>query len=199
LADWLVAQLASDQPTIVGIDHCFSFPEAHLGRHNMTNWDRVLEDVDRHWPTDRPVRASMPGNPRMGQPNEYRLTEKWCASAKSVFQHRGQGTVFYSTHAGLPWLRTMRRRLGEGVHFWPFDGFEVPHARSVVAEVYPAMFNRRYTEAELATSHQVDAHAACRWLQDRDQHDFLAAYFEPSLTSAEQQTARLEGWILGVT
>ena len=49
-----------------------------------------------------------------------------------------------STHAGIPWLRFIRQRLGERVHFWPFDGWEIPAGRSAVAEVYPALWSRGF-------------------------------------------------------
>jgi hypothetical protein len=197
LARWLTDQLASRSPTILGIDHCFSLPLGHLSRHGLRSWDEVLDDVAEHWPSDRPVRASLDGNPRMGEATEYRLTDQWCPGTKSVFQYRGRGAVFYSTHAGMPWLREMRQELGSTVHFWPFDGFAVPCGKAVVAEAYPAMFKRRYP-ADFGTPHQVDAYAICRWLQDRDRRDLLAAYLEPALAEEERATARLEGWILGV-
>jgi hypothetical protein len=34
--------------------------------------------------------------------------------------------VAKSTHAGIPWLRFIRQRLGQRVHFWSFDGWEIP-------------------------------------------------------------------------
>jgi hypothetical protein len=32
------------------------------------------------------------------------------------------------------------RLLGARVHFWPFDGRDVPAGRSAIAEVYPALW-----------------------------------------------------------
>ena len=29
-------------------------------------------------------------------------------------------------------------------HFWPFDGFDVPEDKSVVVEVFPTLFRRRF-------------------------------------------------------
>ena len=48
-----------------------------------------------------------------------------------------------STHAD-PWLRFIRHRLGDGVHFWPFDGWEIPAGHSAVAEIYPALMRRSF-------------------------------------------------------
>jgi hypothetical protein len=33
-----------------------------------------------------------------------------------------QGSVAKATHAGLPWLRYLRRQAAGRVHFWPLDG-----------------------------------------------------------------------------
>jgi len=35
LAEWLVAELRSDVPTIVGIDHAFSFPLRYFETHGL--------------------------------------------------------------------------------------------------------------------------------------------------------------------
>lgn len=101
-----------------------------------------------------------------------------------------------STHAGIPWLRWLRRSLGDRVHFWPFDGFEVAAGKSVIAEVYPSLFSKR-CPTEL-TAHDRDAFAVCRWLQDRDELGFLGHYLRPLLAPQEMKTARMEGWILGL-
>lgn len=83
------------------------------------------------------------------------------------------------------------------VHFWPFDGFEVPEDKSVIAEVYPSLFRRRYpTEGRTADEH--DAWSVSAWLQQADRREILDSYFSPPLSLPERQTAMLEGWILGV-
>ena len=69
-----------------------------------------------------------------------RLTEQRTRGAKSVFHFDVQGQVAKSTHAGIPWLRYLRRQLGTRVHFWPFDGWAMPAGRSAVVEVYPALW-----------------------------------------------------------
>ena len=65
----------------------------------------------------------------MGNARRRRLTEERAGGAKSVFHFNVQGSVAKSTHAGIPWLRFIRQRLGDCVHFWPF-----------IAEVYPALW-----------------------------------------------------------
>lgn len=52
-----------------------------------------------------------------------------------MFQFDVQGQVANSTHAGIPWLRYIREQCRERVHFWPFDGWEIPAGHSVLAEV----------------------------------------------------------------
>jgi len=96
---------------------------------------------------------------RSGNPRWRRLTEVR-ARAKSVFHFDVQGSVAKSTHAGIPWLRHLRQRTAGRVHFWPFDGWQIPSGRSVVAEVYPALWNRSFPRED-RDSHQQDAYFNC--------------------------------------
>ena len=84
----------------------------------------------------------------MGNARWRRLTEERAGGAKSVFHFDVQGSVAKSTHAGIPWLRFIRQRLGERVHFWPFDGWDIPAGRSAVAEVYPALWSRSFARED---------------------------------------------------
>ena len=53
IAQWLVARLAEDVPTLVGIDHGFSFPLRYFEVHHLApDWPTFLEDFQRYWPTD---------------------------------------------------------------------------------------------------------------------------------------------------
>jgi len=122
-------------PTLVGIDHGFSFPLRYFETHGLLpDWPRFLDDFQRHWPTDEDhvfvefVRDGIAGNgaARMGNARWRRLTEERAGGAKSVFHFDVPGSVAKSTHAGIPWLRFIRTRLGSRVHFWPFDGWEIP-------------------------------------------------------------------------
>ena len=56
------------------------------------------------------------GAARMGNARWRRVTEERAGGAKSVFHFNVQGSVAKSTHAGIPWLRFMRQRLGGRVH-----------------------------------------------------------------------------------
>ena len=197
LAEWLLARLGGEEAVIVGLDHAFSFPQTYMDRHQLKSWDDFLADFEGHWPTHEfSVRELLPGNPRTGDPDEHRLTGRWTASPRSVFQFDIQDSPAKSTHAALPWLDYLRRA-GERVHVWPFDGFEVPRGRSVVAEVRPARLRHRYPKEDVPRIDQ-DAFAICAWLQQRDQLGLLRPYFTPPLSDAEKEQAQLEGWILGV-
>lgn len=66
-----------------------------------------------------------------------------------------------STHAGIPWLRYIRQRLGGRVHFWPFEGWDIPAGRSAISEVYPALRSRSFARADrLADQHDAFSIAA---------------------------------------
>jgi hypothetical protein len=137
------------------------------------------------------------GAARAGNARWRRLTEERAGGAKSVVHFDEQGSVAKSTHAGIPWLRFIRQRLGPRVHFWPFDGWDVPSGRSAVAEVYPALWSRGFAN-EGRTGDQQDAFSIAAWLSRADRDGSLAAFLNPDLSPPERTLAQVEGWILGV-
>lgn len=201
IAEWLIVQVQSGARIIAGIDHAFSFPLSYMERHGLTDWDRFLDDFVAHWPTHNPytyvdfVRDR--GPERVGRANEFRICERWTSSAKSVFRFDCQGQVAKSTHAGILWLRHIRQEVGDRVHFWPFDGWQIPEGKSAIVEVYPSIFRNRYPR-EGRTADEQDAYATARWLCERCERGFLDRYLDPPLTAEERQIADLEGWILGI-
>jgi len=206
IAHWLAARLAEDVPTIVGIDHGFSFPLRYFEVHQLApDWPNFLGDFQRHWPTDAEhtyvdfVRDGATGNgaARTGNARWRRITELRAGSAKSVFHFDVQGSVAKSTHAGIPWLLYLRRQLGSRLHFWPFDGWSIPEGMSAVVEVYPSLWRRTFPANSL-TPDQHDAFTVASWLREADRSGHLARFLQPSLTPAERATAGIEGWILGV-
>jgi hypothetical protein len=53
IAKWLCAELSSDIPTLIGIDHGFSFPLAYFKAYALDHdWSAFLDDFQHHWPTD---------------------------------------------------------------------------------------------------------------------------------------------------
>lgn len=198
LAEWLREQITGEEPVAVGLDHAFSFPQSYMDRHNLKSWPEFLQDFEQHWPTDRvSVRELLPDNVRTGDPDERRLTGRWAGTAKGgVFRFELQDGLAKATHAGIPWLDYLRRA-GDRAHFWPFDGFEVPAGRSIVAEVRPEKLLQRYRKDGLSREEH-DAYAVCAWLQDRDRQGLLEPYLTPPLSEAEKAQAQIEGWILGV-
>jgi hypothetical protein len=206
LAEWLIARLGESIPTIVGIDHAFSFPLAYFDKHALApDWQAFLEDFHQHWPTDRDhvyvdfIRDGLHGRAaaRTGDSRWRRVTEKRAGAAKSVFHFDVQGQVAKSTHSGLPWLLHIRRELPGRVHFWPFDGWEIAPSRSAIVEVYPALWSKAY-ECETRSADQHDAYSVARWLREADGDGTLATWLAPPLTAEDLQIAKIEGWILGV-
>ena len=114
-----------------------------------------------------------------------------------MFHFDVPGSVAKSTHAGIPWLRFLRSRAGERIHFWPFDGWRIPQGKSAVVEVYPALWTHSFPR-DGRDSHQQDAYAAAAWLSRSDQDGNLERFLRPSLTAHERQVAEIEGWILGI-
>ena len=206
IAHWLAGLLADDVPTLVGIDHGFSFPLRYFELHGLErDWPTFLEDFKRHWPTDAEhtwvdfVRDGLAGNgaARTGDARWRRMTERRAGSAKSVFHFDVQGSVAKSTHAGLPWLLYLRGQLGTRLHFWPFDGWSVPAGTSVAAEVYPSLWKHTYA-VEDRTPDQQDAFTVASRLREADRSGELARWLRPNLTAPERRMAGVEGWILGV-
>ena len=203
LAEWLVAELGDGLPTLVGIDHGFSFPLRYFEKHRIPrDWDAFLEDFQRHWPTDEMhtcvdfVRCGPVGQGelRTGNSRWRRRVEERCGG-KSVFHFDVPGSVAKSTHAGLPWLLHLRRNTR--AHFWPFDGWLPPEGSTVVAEVYPSLWRSMYSREGL-TPDQQDAYSIVRWFQEHDALGDLAWHFNPDLGGFPREDAAVEGWILGV-
>ena len=132
----------------------------------------------------------------MGSSRWRRLTDKR-AGAKSVFHFDVPGSVAKSTHAGVPWLRHIRNRLGARVHFWPFDGWDIPAGRSAIAEAYPALWSRGFANED-RTRDQHDAFCIAAFLSRANRDGSLAALLNPDLTPPQRTLAQVEGWIPGV-
>lgn len=206
LAEWLAQELNGDVPTIVGIDHAFSFPMRYFERHFLKpDWQSFLKDFCAHWPTDHPhtyvdfVRHGKVGNgaARMGERHWRRLTEEATGSAKSAFHFDVQGSVAKSTHSGIPWLWHIRKAL-PNLHFWPFDGWSPVAGTSVIAEVYPRLWSADYLRQD-RTPDQHDAYSVARWLQESVRNGDLNVALAAPKPEPIAATGLVEGWILGAS
>jgi hypothetical protein len=205
LAEWLVARLSEDVPTIAGIDHSFSFPLRYFEVHRLEqDWPSFLDDFQKHWPTDAEhmyidfIRTGLWGDAQARSGNaRWRRVAEERAGAKSVFHFDVPGSVAKSTHAGLTWLRYLRNQLGDRIHFWPFDGWEIPAGKSALAEVYPSLWSKSFPR-EGRTQDQQDAYTAAAWLRQMDTEGGLEEFLTPDMLPDEDRVARIEGWILGV-
>jgi hypothetical protein len=206
VAEWLVDELGGQGRALVGIDHGFSFPLRYFETHDLAlDWLAFLDDFQHHWPTDDDqvyvdfVRNGAIGHgaKRTGNSRWRRLTEERAGAAKSVFHFDVPGSVAKSTHAGLPWLRCLKQKLGPRVHFWPFDGWMVPRGRSAIVEVYPSLWSRSLPR-EGRTPDQHDAFSVSAWLREADAEGKLAEFLDPHLQPSERKVAEIEGWILGI-
>ena len=215
LAEWLSDTLIQAQePCLVGIDHAFSFPEIYFSHYQLENdWDSFLDDFCLHWPSDEKgssVRELLLYNRthaegRIGQSRWRRLTEQHSKGAKSVFHFSVPGSVASSTHAGIPWLRWLRRHpaLQNRLHFWPFDGWIPELHTHVISEVYPSIWNKQF-ENKQKSQDEHDAWTVCRALQlefsgTQESHWFTPHHWKNHrLNESQLSIARFEGWILGL-
>lgn len=220
LAHMLVNRLLErDTPTLVGIDHAFSFPIDYFDRYLLprNDWGNFLEDFQGHWPTDEGdntvgriqlaqqtlQRNGQRDGHRLGEPNWFRLTDRFSRVSSSVFDFEAMGRgVAHQTHAGLPWLLYIRRQLGgslDDVNFWPFDHWDVTPGQSVVVEVYPALWSGRFERVyNDSGGHRHDAYSIAKWMSETDRNGILSQYFRPRLTDEQNEMLRTEGWIFGV-
>lgn len=205
LYTWLLDTLRDGVPTLVGIDHGFSFPVEYFERHGLAHdWPGFLEDLLAHWPTgERGISIKRIRAGEVGQGAQRSGSAKWrracerLTRAKSVFHFDVPGSVAMSTHAGLAWIHALRVELGAGLHCWPFDGWRIPAGRSAVAEVYPSLWKANWHPGK-RTADEHDAYVVVAWLRNAQASGALARFLEPNLPHELQEPADIEGWILGV-
>lgn len=86
----------------------------------------------------------------------------------------------------------LRKNFKRPIHFWPFEGWENPEGKSVVAEVYSALWMRRFPRDDRDGDEQA-AYAAAAWLQRSDRSGDLSRFLNPGLTAEERWIATIEG------
>lgn len=144
---------------------------------------------------------------------EYRLTEdaarkqvKKAAQPKSLWQMHGAGVVGGQAMLGITATKSVMDALGDKARLWPFEtGFGaleetgLEGVNTVIAEIYPALFEGDAKTGEVKDATQVRLTAAA--LADKDDKGELAALFAAPKGVSEADAeiaANEEGWILGV-
>ena len=201
IAEWLVEHLLEARPTLVGIDHGFSFPVRFFdntvchtnGQHSST----ISRNTGRRTTTFMSplcVRESAEMQPRDGAceleaRDRTACTSEVCLSLRRA-RNRGELNPCWHTMASIHPTTDI------GVHFWPLDGWVILRGRSVIAEVYPSLWSRAFEKGE-RNDHQHDAFSNAEWMRRSDIDGTLAKFFTPNLELAEKKAADAEGWILG--
>ncbi len=203
IAEWVIEQTTAE-PVIVGLGHCFSLPKTWFDLQTLPDWSEMLRHFPLWWPTHKPnmyvcfTLDREDSVPPGGTPDQLRITETRMPGAKGIFRFVGHGAMGQISWAGIPWLAHIREKVGDRVHFWPFDGWSPPEGKSVIAEVSPFMFSRSYPK-ERRSPQEHDAYSVARWMSEMDRTDRLETYFHPHLTDEERRIAEtIEGWVLGV-
>jgi len=205
MIDFLLEDNPEDSPTLIGINHGFSFPMRYFEAHHLEpDWPNFLADFRKHWPADEDdiyiddILLETLGNAaaRSGNTDWRRLTEER-VGAGSAFDFDAPGSVAKRTHAGLPWLLHIRDLTGGEVHFWPFDGWDIPAGRSAIVETWPALWNKRFPRGD-RTAEEQNAYTISAWLRQTDLAGELPKFLKPSLLPGERTVAEIEGWMFGV-
>ena len=205
IAEWLVERLAEDVPTLVGIDHGFSFPLRYFEVHRLLpDWPRLPRRFPASLADGR--RSHLCRFRARWRRREWRGTygqsplaaaDRGTRGRREIglsFRRAGLGGEIHPCRDSLAALHPPAAR--ERVHFWPFDGWDIPAGRSAIAEVYPALWSRGFAR-EGRTGDQHDAFCIAAWLSRADRDGSLAAFLKPDLTPPERTLAQVEGWILG--
>ena len=183
------------EPTLVGIDHGFSFPLRYFEAHGLEpDWPAFLDDFQRHWPTDEETPMSI-----------------LCATASATARRDGQcplaavdrGTAAARNRSSISTCRDRWRSppmpgfrgCASSANGWAsafISGRSTVgtfRGRSAIAEVYPALWSRGFARAD-RTGDQHDAYTIAAWLSRADRDGSLAAFLKPALTPSERAWRR---------
>jgi hypothetical protein len=159
-ADWVVAQAATDERLLIGIDCAFALPAAMAGGFlgdaysASTLWAHIemicagAEDFFGGGYADHEAHAPSfwRSGPRpAGFAEHHRATEQACRAAglgapESPLKLVGARQVGKGGLAGMRVLHAVKQSLGDVFAAWPFD--PVDRARIVCVELYPRLFMR---------------------------------------------------------
>ncbi len=210
------------QRVLFGLDHNFSFPLnfAQQAGFSCTSWRDTLYTLPSGETSDIRQWAVQinhffqqrfgsgifwgPGFPQRRKPDfpfaeagfsERRLIEQQIPRMQPVFKLGGIGSVGLQSLYGMIQLKTLIAETGNfgiPVHFWPFDGFEIPPNHHVGIEIYPALYNK-YQKRDLN-----DAIETARYFRNQSRTGELFQLFK---LNPPQRIARIierEGWLPGI-
>ncbi len=136
---------------------------------------------------------------------EYRSAEQAIKGTSPIWKLYYQGSVGGQALTGLPVLKKLKGKLGDGLKLWPFEtGWKTLTADDlegvavVAAEIYPTMYAGKPGAGEVKDAVQV--RAAAEHFAALDEKGRLAAAFGPKKDqdAIVETVTQEEGWILGV-
>ncbi|KAF0178773.1 MAG: cobalamin biosynthesis protein CbiG [Hyphomonadaceae bacterium] len=136
---------------------------------------------------------------------EYRLAEQAIKGPSPIWKLYYQGSVGGQALTGLPVVKKLKSKLGDGLKLWPFEtGWkpltpdDLEGVAVVAAEIYPTLHAGKPGAGEVKDAAQV--RAAAEHFAALDEKGRLAAAFGPKKDqdSLVETVTQEEGWILGV-
>lgn len=136
---------------------------------------------------------------------EYRLSEQAIKGPSPIWKLYYQGSVGGQALTGLPVVKKLKDKLGDGLKLWPFEtGWksltpaDLEGVAVVAAEIYPTLHAGKPGAGEVKDAVQV--RAAAEHFAALDEKGRLGAAFGPKKGQdvITETVTREEGWILGV-
>ena len=94
IAERLVELLSEGRPTLVGIDHGFSFPLQYFEQHHLPlDWPSFLDDFQRHWPTDGDIYVDFVRDGSSGREIPSLLATWWTKSGREIAYFTEDGAL----------------------------------------------------------------------------------------------------------
>jgi hypothetical protein len=85
-------------PTLVGIDHGFSFPLRYFEVHRLQpEWSAFLDDFQRHWPTDENIYVDFVRDGAVGNGSARTGSSCWCRESARKSRMRSTVSGCWST------------------------------------------------------------------------------------------------------
>jgi len=160
MAEWLVERLSEDRLTMVGIDHAFSFPLRYFETYHLLQIGRPSSMTFRS--TGPPMMTILcqlyPGwPPRQGRGSfrEYALAASGGrAGRRQVGLSLRRTGLGGQVHPCRPAMAALHEAAAwQTSSFLALRRLESPACRSVIAEVYPSLWSKRFErKGELPTS-----------------------------------------------